>query len=61
MQTQVKYTSEIKTIPLGDGTMTIENLTPVLPPREREKVRRQIESQLFSVLVKYANKPKKPA
>jgi len=37
MQLQVKYHSEIKTVPMGDGTMVIENLTPILSPKERER------------------------
>jgi len=61
MQTQNKYSSEIKIIPFGGGTMTIENLTPVFPPKEREKVRREIETRLFSVLLKYSTKAKKTA
>jgi hypothetical protein len=59
MYTQIQYMSEIKTVPFGDGMMTIENLTPVLSPREREKVRREIESRLFNVLLKYTNKKRR--
>lgn len=59
MQTTVKYQSEIKTVPFGDGTITIENLTPVLPPKERERRKQEIEKRLFDVFSKYAEKPHK--
>lgn len=49
----VKYQSEIKTIPFGNKTITIENLTPILPPKEREKRRREVEKRLFDVFSKY--------
>ena len=55
MQTPVKYQSEIKTVPFGDKTIIIENLTPILPPKEREKRKREIEQQLFNVFIKYAD------
>lgn len=35
MQAQVKYESEIKTALLGDRTITVKNLTPVFPRRNR--------------------------
>jgi len=56
MPVQVKYQSEIKTVPFGDKTITIENLTPILPPKERERRRREIEKRLFDVFSKYADK-----
>ena len=37
MHTQTKYKSEMKTAVLGDRTITIKNLTPILPPQERGK------------------------
>ncbi|MCC8123276.1 MAG: hypothetical protein LIO58_07030 [Oscillospiraceae bacterium] len=55
MQTQVKYQSEIKTATMGDRTITIENLTPILPPKEREKRKQEIEQRLFNVFSKYAD------
>ena len=54
MQTQVKYNSEIKTVPFGDRTIVIENLTPVLSPKAREQRKREIEKRLFDVFSKYA-------
>ena len=32
----------------------LENLTPILSPKERERRRREIETRLYSVFVKYA-------
>ena len=49
MPATVKYQSEIKTVPFGDKTITIENLTPILPPKERERRRREIEKRLRCV------------
>ena len=37
MQTQPKYQSEVTTVVMGERTITIKNLTPILPPKEREK------------------------
>ena len=54
MHTQTKYKSEMKTAVLGDRTITIKNLTPILPPQERENRRREVEQQLFDVFRKYA-------
>jgi len=53
MTTPIKYESEIKTVPFGDGTIVIENLTPILSPKEREKRRREIETRLYDVFSKY--------
>ena len=54
MQAQVKYRSEIKTVPLGNGTFIIENLTPILTPKERERRKKEIEKRLYDVFSKYA-------
>ena len=54
MQAQVQYRSEIRTITNGDRTITIKNLFPILPPKESERRRREVEKRLFDVLVKYA-------
>jgi hypothetical protein len=54
MQTAVKYHSEIKTIPLGGKMITLENLTPILTPKERERRKRDIEKRLYDVFSKYA-------
>jgi len=54
-----KFKSEVKTVPFGKGKIRIENLTPVLSPDERAKRKREVESRLYSVFSKYANKKKK--
>jgi len=53
MQTAVKYHSEIKTVPFGGRTITLENCTPILSPKERERRKRDIEKRLYEVFVKY--------
>ena len=42
MQAQVKYESEVKTAVLGDRTITVKNLTPVLSPQEQDKRNREV-------------------
>ena len=54
MQTQPKYQSEVKTVVMEERTITIKNLTPILPPKEREKRKREVEQKLFDVFSKYA-------
>jgi hypothetical protein len=39
----IRFESEVKTVPFGGGTIRIENLTPVLSPKDREKRKREIE------------------
>ena len=55
MQPMVQYTSEIKTVPFGSNgnTITVENLTPILSPKERERRKKDIEKRLFRVFSKY--------
>ena len=54
MQTQPKYQSEVTTVVMGERTITIKNLTPILPPTEWEKRKREVEQKLFDVFSKYA-------
>ena len=54
MHTQ--FEREVRTVPFGNGTIIVENLTPVLPPKERERRKREIETRLFDVFSKYAGK-----
>ena len=56
MQTLVKYRSEIKTVTLGGGMITVESMTPILTQKERERRRREIEKQLYDVFKKYTDK-----
>jgi len=53
MQTAVKFNSEIKTMPLGGKVIKLENLTPILSPKERERRKREIETRLYKVFSKY--------
>jgi hypothetical protein len=52
----VRFESEAKTVPFGGGTIRIENLTPVLSPKDREKRKREIETRLYEVFSKYRDK-----
>ena len=54
MQAQPKYQSEVTTVVMGERTITIKNLTPILPPKEREKRKREVEQKLYDVFSKYA-------
>ena len=56
MQAQVKYESEVKTAVLGDRTITVRNLTPVLSPQEQDKRNREIERCLYEVFRKYGDR-----
>jgi hypothetical protein len=53
MPLPVKYESEVKTVPFGGGTIRVENLTPILSQKDKEKRRREIEIRLFDVFKKY--------
>jgi hypothetical protein len=55
-QKQVQYESEVRTAMLGGREIRVENLTPVLSPKEREERKREIEKLLFNVFVKYTGK-----
>ena len=52
----VKFESEVKTVPFGNGMIQIENLTPILSPKDKERRRCEVESCLFDVFSKYENK-----
>jgi len=56
MQNLNQFTSETRTATLGGRVITLENLTPVLSPKEKEKRKREIEKQLFDVFIKYTEK-----
>ena len=53
MQAAIKYHSEVKTITLGGKTVILENLTPILSPKEREARKKDIEKRLYEVFSKY--------
>jgi len=56
MSTTVRYESEVKTVPFGNGTIRIENLTPILSPKERERRKKEIGQRLFDVFSKYRSR-----
>jgi len=56
MQLQTRFESEVKVVPFGSGTILIENLTPILSPKDKEKRRLEIEKRLYDVFSKYRDK-----
>jgi hypothetical protein len=60
MQNAVEYKSEVKTVPFSGRTITVENLTPILTAKEREKRKREIEQRLFDVFSKYRTRTASP-
>ena len=59
MQLPTKYEIEIKIAPFGGGTISVENLTPILSQKEMTKRNREIEIRLFDVFSKYKDKTSK--
>ena len=53
-ETRTTYHKEVRTASLQGKPITLENLTPVLSPKARDKRKREIESCLFEVFIKYA-------
>ena len=51
-----KYESEVKTVPFAGGTIRLENLTPILSPKDMAKRRREVETCLYDVFSKYGDK-----
>ena len=52
--TRTNYHREVKTASLQGRTITVENLTPILAPKVRNKRKREIEAGLYTVFRKYA-------
>ena len=52
--TRTSYHREVKTASLQGRTITVENLTPILAPKVRNKRKREIEAGLYTVFRKYA-------
>jgi len=52
----VTFESEVKTVPLGAGTIQIENLTPISSEEDERRRRRELETLLFDVFSKYMEK-----
>ena len=53
-QTRPSYHKEVKTASFQGRMITVENLTPILAPKVRDKRKREIETGLYSVFRKYA-------
>ena len=53
-EVRVGYHKEVKTASFQGKSITVENLTPMLSPKARDKRKREIESCLYEVFVKYA-------
>ena len=53
-ETRISYHKEVKTASFQGRTITLENLTPILSPKAQDKRKREIESCLFEVFIKYA-------
>jgi hypothetical protein len=54
MQAQVRYEKSTRVVPFGDRTIRINDYTPILSPKERERRRKEIEQRLFDIYAKYA-------
>ena len=52
--TRTNYHREVKTASLQGRTITVENLTPILAPKVRNRRKREIEAGLYTVFRKYA-------
>lgn len=50
-EARVGYHKEVKTASFQGKSITVENLTPMLSPRARDKRKREIESCLYEVFV----------
>ena len=48
-ETRAAYHKEVKTASFQGKSITVENLTPVLSPKARDKRKREIESCLYEV------------
>ena len=53
--TRTSYHREVKTASLQGRTITVENLTPILAPKVRNRRKREIEAGLYTVFRKYAS------
>ena len=61
MPLPIRFESEVKTVPFGGGTIRIENLTPILSHKDKEKRNREVETRLYEVFTKYTDKKHLPA
>ena len=56
MAQTVTYERETKFVVFQGKTIVLENLTPVLPPKEKEQRRKEIEQRLYEVFSKYGDR-----
>ena len=52
--TRTNYHREVKTASFQGRTITVDNLTPILAPKVRNRRKREIEAGLYTVFRKYA-------
>ncbi len=50
----ISYKKEIEIVPFQGKKITLENLTPILTPKQEAAKRRELEQQLYEVFHKYA-------
>ena len=48
-----KYRVETRIVSFGERTIRINNYHPILPPKEYERRKREIEQRLYDVFSKY--------
>lgn len=53
-QSRISYHKETTTAQFQGKMITLENLTPILSPKVRDKRKREIEGCLYQVFSKYA-------
>ena len=56
MTQAVTYQRETKAVAFQGKTSVLENLTPVLPPKEKERRKKEIERSLYDVFSKYGDR-----
>ena len=56
MTQAVNYQRETKAVAFQGKTIVLENLTPVLPPKEKERRKKEIERSLYDVFSKYGDR-----
>ena len=52
----ISYKKEIETVSFQGKEITLENLTPILTPKQEAAKRRELEQQLYDVFRKYADR-----
>ena len=55
MAQAVTYERETTSVAFHGKTIVLENLTPVLHPKEKEQRRKEIEQRLYEVFSKYGD------